>query len=181
MHGISRREFAKRDGCSESLVRRGIKQGRLSAFPDGSIDPALAGTPWRRSAHTPAHSAADTAHTAHTSTHDADAAPNAAIPELGDDSSFVEAQRVKEIYLAKKRKLEFEAMAGQLVERAAVDRDMYRLSRAERDALTGWPSRVAAEIAALFQIDPIKFEIELEKRVRQFLTERSDPRLHLKN
>jgi hypothetical protein len=45
--GISRRAFAKRDGCSETLVRRALRNGHLFALDDGSLDPAFAGTGWR--------------------------------------------------------------------------------------------------------------------------------------
>jgi hypothetical protein len=45
--GISAREFARRDGCDEKLVRNGKLHGYLKAFPDGSLDPALVGTGWR--------------------------------------------------------------------------------------------------------------------------------------
>jgi hypothetical protein len=48
--GISIREFARRDGCSEKLVRRHIDRGGIKRFPDGSIDPASVGTGWRESA-----------------------------------------------------------------------------------------------------------------------------------
>ena len=46
--GISIREFSRRDGCSDTLVHKAIKTGRLQALPDGSIDPALIGTGWRK-------------------------------------------------------------------------------------------------------------------------------------
>jgi hypothetical protein len=46
--GITRREFARLDGCDEKQVRRGIEAGRLSVLSDGTIDPTLAGTGWRR-------------------------------------------------------------------------------------------------------------------------------------
>jgi hypothetical protein len=45
--GISRRQFARRDGCNESLVRRALRNGHLFALDDGSLDPAHVGTPWR--------------------------------------------------------------------------------------------------------------------------------------
>ncbi len=47
--GVSMRAFARLDGCDEKLVRRAIEERRLAPFPDGSLDPALAGTPWRKS------------------------------------------------------------------------------------------------------------------------------------
>lgn len=47
MPGISVREFARRDGCDEALVRRAIKSGRLRRSPEGLLDEALVGTGWR--------------------------------------------------------------------------------------------------------------------------------------
>jgi hypothetical protein len=61
--GISVREFARRDGCSEKLVRRHVERGGITKLPDGSLDPACVGTGWRESARrqmTDADIAADT-------------------------------------------------------------------------------------------------------------------------
>jgi len=44
---VSIREFARRDGCNEKLVRRGLTEGRLPRGEGGKIDAALAGTAWR--------------------------------------------------------------------------------------------------------------------------------------
>jgi hypothetical protein len=46
--GISIREFARREGVSDMLVRRALKLKRLKALPDKTIDPNLIGTPWRQ-------------------------------------------------------------------------------------------------------------------------------------
>ena len=46
--GISIREFARRDGCSDMLVRKAIKAGRLPALADGTLDPLLVGSGWRK-------------------------------------------------------------------------------------------------------------------------------------
>lgn len=43
MAGISIREFARRDGCSEGTVRKALKAGRLAALADGTLDPELIG------------------------------------------------------------------------------------------------------------------------------------------
>ncbi len=64
--GISIREFATRDGCNEKLVRRAIGNGRLLALSDGKLDPALVGTPWRKSAMHRADKSAPNADTADT-------------------------------------------------------------------------------------------------------------------
>lgn len=57
--GISIREFARRDGCSDTLVRRAIKDGYLPAFEDGTLNPALVGTPWRKGNNAPANPTAN--------------------------------------------------------------------------------------------------------------------------
>jgi hypothetical protein len=45
---VSVREFARLDGCDDKLVRRAIQAGKLAVSADGKLDPALAGTGWRR-------------------------------------------------------------------------------------------------------------------------------------
>ncbi|MBK3786855.1 hypothetical protein G3A43_42515 [Paraburkholderia aspalathi] len=39
--GVSIREFARREGVSDTLVHRALKLMRIKALPDGTIDPAL--------------------------------------------------------------------------------------------------------------------------------------------
>lgn len=69
MKGISVREFARRDACDEKLVRRAIAGGFLERFRDGSLEPALVGTGWRKTnrrrgpANTTAHTADKSANT----------------------------------------------------------------------------------------------------------------------
>src|SRR5665648_333016 len=41
--GLSRREFAKSEGCTEGAVRYALKQGRLVARPDGTLDASQRG------------------------------------------------------------------------------------------------------------------------------------------
>lgn len=60
---LSIREFARRDGCDESRVRRGIRSGHLKPLADGNLDAALVGTGWREGNRRRA-SRADTADTA---------------------------------------------------------------------------------------------------------------------
>lgn len=46
--GLSRREFAKAEGCSEGAVRYALRQRRLVARPDGTLDPSQLGGGWLR-------------------------------------------------------------------------------------------------------------------------------------
>lgn len=45
---VSVREFARLDGCDDKLVRRAIKAGKQLILGDGKLDPALAGSGWRK-------------------------------------------------------------------------------------------------------------------------------------
>jgi hypothetical protein len=44
--GVSRREYARRRGVSESAVRKAILYGRITPEPDGTIDPDRADREW---------------------------------------------------------------------------------------------------------------------------------------
>ncbi len=46
--GISRREFARREGVTDKIIRRAIDDGHLQTLSDGTLDPALVGTGWRK-------------------------------------------------------------------------------------------------------------------------------------
>jgi hypothetical protein len=104
LKGISRRQFAKLDGCSEKLVRRALLQGKLIAFDDGTISEELVGTLWRKRADKGAAKGAESADTRR--------APTA---------TFAESQCVKEFYLGKLRQLEFEVKSGRLIAADAVE------------------------------------------------------------
>lgn len=144
------------------LVRHGISQGKLIAFDDGSIDPALAKMPWRKG-----NIGANTANTFGS--------------ELtGELLSYADANRLKENNLAKKegyqallRKLEHEVKSARLVDAAAVSSKVFNLARVERDAWLNWPSRIAPLLAAEFGIDSVAFTVALEKRVREHLSDRA--------
>jgi hypothetical protein len=46
--GLSRREFAKSEGCTEGAIRYALKKGRLVARPDGTLDASQLGGRWKR-------------------------------------------------------------------------------------------------------------------------------------
>ncbi|MVT69844.1 hypothetical protein GPL21_32685 [Bradyrhizobium pachyrhizi] len=46
--GLSRREFAKAEGCSEGAVRYALRQRRLVALSDGTLDESQLGGAWLR-------------------------------------------------------------------------------------------------------------------------------------
>lgn len=127
--GISIREFARRDGCSDTLVRKAIKSGHLSAFDDGSLDPDHVGGDWRKTnrrganpdanqgANVVAESANRTEEFAPTASDDESAAEVAEriISSSGAPFSLIEAERTKENYLALLKQLEYDIKSGAVV------------------------------------------------------------------
>jgi hypothetical protein len=98
---------------------------------------------------------------------------------LGDQMmSKNEAETMKENYLAKLRKLEYEKKAGRVVEVEPLKKVLFELWRRERDALLNFPTRYSAVIAAKLGINQNVLTIELERCINEFLTERADkPRI----
>jgi hypothetical protein len=170
MRGISQREFARRDGCDPKLVRRGLGQGKLIAFDDGSIDPELVGSPWRKGNFREKPGKPGKTRQRRQNPPKTDEQPPA-----GQNAyeTYGEAQRRKESYLASLRQLEFEVKSGRLVDAATVRNQVFVLAREERDALTGWPAKAAPLMAAELGIDQTMLSVTLDKYLRQFLAERA--------
>ena len=160
--GLSIREFARREGCSDTLVRRAITQGRLKAKKDGTLDPALIGSPWRQAnatASKPAAKAAkppasrqsvDPQGAADGAAGDGDSleAEAARILNEGDGVDYAEALRRKEHWLALLRQLEYEQKSGVLVELAVAQAVLFEASRGQRDAWLNWPAKIGPLLAA---------------------------------
>ena len=141
--GISIREFARREGCDDKLVRRKIKSCHLKALPDGTLDPELVGSGWNKTNRRTADTAdisvsvrtqvsavsapslsdewAAAAHkrTASTQTIFLGETPaetaERIISAIGPTMDQVEAERVKENYLALLRQLEYDTKSGAVV------------------------------------------------------------------
>lgn len=160
--GVSIREFARREECSDTLVRRAIKAGRLQAFDDGTLDPDLVGTGWRATAPSRANTAVQTANTQVRTEVFAGSQPD----DDGEDDSleakadrlmangqvpthaYAEALRIKENYLALLKQLEYEQKSGALVPLEDAETILFDQARAQRDAWLNWPTRVGPLIAA---------------------------------
>lgn len=109
VEGISIREFARRDGCDKTLVRRAIQGGRLRALEDGRLDPALVGTDWRRA-------------NAEAARGDKPGVPTSPVKaertspkQAPDPDSKFDAERRKEIALAGLREIDHELARGSIV------------------------------------------------------------------
>lgn len=190
--GISRREYARRRGCSESAVRKAIASGRISTEADGTIDPVKADAQWARETD-PAqqrghHAGMDTARgeeraipRAALDAVDEALAESGAMPAAGNgkDMTFVRARTANEVMKAQKAKVQLDALKGKLVDRNRATATIFTLARRERDAWIQWPPRVAALMAAELGVDAHKMESALAKHVRAHLAELSEVKVEL--
>lgn len=188
MQGMSERQYARHAGLSRGGVTRAKESGRLVLHPDGSID-AEASDRRRRANTAPKIKAAPAAsappdpprpRTAAGPTPSSLSGDFGEMPSLGsgEPNQYLKARTLNEVLKAQDRRLTVEERRGRLVERAKVERLVFRLAREERDAWVNWPARVAAlmaaEIAAEVEratgapcaIDPGVVQAVLERHVR---------------
>lgn len=83
-----------------------------------------------------------------------------------------EAERREKAYKAKLAELKFLEQSGKLVEREAVERKFFELSRQVRDALLTIPARLSPELAA--ETDPHAMERKLTKELNASLRKLSE-------
>jgi hypothetical protein len=161
---IGQREFARREGCDEKQVRRGVESGRLAAVKEGGkvfLNPADIGSGWRRprvdstgadaGADTAVRSAAAKARAGRGGTGQG----SADAPELNSavGSQLKQAVVRKEDFTGRLRELEFRHKAGELIDLAVARRVLFDEARRARDAWLNWPSRFAALIAADLNVE----------------------------
>ena len=126
MIGISIREFARRDGCDKVVVSRALKRGRLVAFEDGTLDPALVGTGWRLRA-------GDTF------------APAATAAARGEPKTLAEAEFRKAAALAVKAEIDLKLRIAQYVDLQQVRAIVADAVEQSRSLIESIPPRLARE------------------------------------
>lgn len=193
--GLGFREFARREGCSDTLVRKAVKGGYLKTFPDGSLDPQLVGSPWRAGnrrepaanpvrteVRTEPQKLAPAKLPSIAAVQDGETTEEAAerlIAEAGAPLSMAEAERVKENYLALLRKLEFETKSNSSISLVAAETAFFNAGREGRDAWMSWAPRIATEAAAELGVDARKLTEVLTRHVQQHLAELGIPEFDL--
>lgn len=184
---VTRREFARLEGCDEKQVRRALERGVLVANPEGKLDPAQVGSGWRRprvdSKEAPARvasgaveKAADIPRTrrnvrANVSAPTGEVVPDPAgekvdgvqVIQSAEGASLKRAVAHKEDFAGRLKELEFRQKAGELIELELARQVIFTEFRAARDAWLNWSTRFAALIAA-------DLGIEQADRVAEVLT-----------
>lgn len=170
--GISIREFARRESCDKTIVRRAITAGRLAALPNGNLNPSLVGTPWRgsRSKQTKAGDTVPIAAPMHGETIEEEAKRLTATA-ASQFATKADAEKVKETYLALLRKLEFDEKSGEVVKISSVAKRVGEEYARVRSRLISIPAEVAPALAAMKTAEAVRDF--LEKEITQVLMELS--------
>ena len=179
--GLSEREYARHAGVSRGCVQKARSSGRLVLYLDGSID-AASSDALRLQATDPSKQRGRHATFAKPVPQEALGAVADTLREQGMPAStaggltFLQARTANEVMKAQLRRIELAKKKSELVDRARATALVFRLARQERDAWIGWPSRVAALIAAELGINAHAMQTVLEKHVREHLVSLSEIR-----
>ena len=142
-------DFARQRGVSHEAVRKAVKVGRLSKSVvfgktgKARLLPALADQEWTANTDSAQQRVPAVA---------PPRAPQAPDPEpvARDEpktATFQQARTLREAYMARLAKLEFDEKSGLLVKADAVKNEAFRTARIVRDNLLNIPDRIAAELA----------------------------------
>lgn len=177
---MSRRQYGRHRGVSESAVRKALAVGRITANPDGTIDPVRADEQWAANT----LSRAPGAHPGGAGTRRPGA--GGAAPDAGagpaahaGGTSLLQARTVNEVVKAQTNKVRLARLKGELVDRSQAIAHVFKLAQSERDAWLNWPARVAPAMARAVGVDPHAMHVALEEVVAMRLAELGPIRMRL--
>ena len=152
MSAVSLRAYARHRGVSLAAVQKAIQTGRIRTTAEGKIEVELADRDWERNTHYGASVATGE-------------------PALAGPS-YAQSRAVREAYLARLAKIEYEERLGKLISRDEVQVAAFNKFRIFRDGLLNIPDRVAAVLAA--ESDSHKVHELLTGEIRKALHEFAD-------
>src|ERR1700676_3999125 len=165
---MSLRAYARHRGVSLRAVQKALKSGRICAREDGRLDADIADTNWARNTAPPPQFAAkpasklaaqkpaqtkvapEPAHH-HSDTHPL-ARQSSEPPRLESGLEYSKARAVRESYLARLAKIDYEQRTEKLVSRDEMQVAAFNRYRTFRDGMLNIPDRLAAVLAA--ETDP---------------------------
>lgn len=178
--GLSIRAYARHRGVSHVAVKKAIDTGRITALPDGTIDPDAADSQWAQNTLQPRKTAASPS-PASTPSASSAAKPRVSsspretesgmAPLSAGGTSLLQARTVNEVLKAQLNKVELAHRKKELVDRAQAVAHVFKLARIERDAWLNWPARISGQIASALGVDAHQMHMVLEAAVREHLTE----------
>ena len=157
---MSLRQYARHRGVALSAVQKAIQSNRVPTLADGRLESDVADAEWERNT-TPYAPAV----TRRTSEEEDDAGGFGV-------NQYTKARAVREHYLARIAKIDFEERVGKLVSKNEMQVSAFNKFRQFRDQLLNIPDRVAAMLAA--ESDPSKVYEILATEIRKALNEFAD-------
>ena len=176
---VSLRAYARHRNVSLRAVQKAIASGRIERSADGRVDVEAADATWE-SRTAPRPGAVSQNHAPSTpeppavnqvpreATSQPQFEPRAEMSP-GGGIDYSRARAVRESYLARLAKIEFEERSGKLVSRDEVQIAAHNKYRIFRDAMLNIPDRVAAVLAA--EADAAKVHTVLVEEIRRALEE----------
>jgi hypothetical protein len=171
---LSLRAYAKHRGVSLAAVQKAIRSGRIATTADGSIDSERADADWSAKTR-PGQKRRSPAPTL--------VAPVVPFvePPRSDPSGaggldYFRARAIRESYLARLAKIEFEEKTAKLISRDEVQVAAFTKARTVRDSLLNIPDRVAATLAAETDADNVHqmLTVEIRKALDELAGTNSD-------
>ena len=159
---LSLRAYAKHRGVSLAAVQKAIRSGRIATTADGAIDSERADADWSaktrpgQKRHSPAPALV------------APVVPFVEPPRSDPGGAggvdYFRARAIRESYLARLAKIEFEEKSAKLVSRDEVQIAAFTKARTVRDSLLNIPDRLAATLAAETDADNVHQVLTVEIR-----------------
>jgi hypothetical protein len=155
---MSIRAYAKRRGCAMSAVQKAIQTGRITPTAGGKINPDQADAAWEQN--TAPRPVAAARHRISPPPPRRLSGSTVPDPALSGGGNYLVARGVREGFLARLAKIQYEEKLGKLISRDEVQVERFNTNRIIRDGVLNIPDRVSAQLAA--ETD--------EKRVHEILT-----------
>ena len=179
--GLSIRAYARRRGVTDTAVHKAIRSGRITALPDGTIDPDQADAQWERNTSAPKTGTKQPTIKVRVPEVDGEGERSGAGAATntgggsgsggGGGTSLLQARTVNEVVKAQTNKVRLARLKGELIDRPRAIAHVFKLARSERDAWLNWPARVSAQMAAKLELDAHTMHVALENAVREHLQE----------
>ena len=139
---LSLRAYAKHRGVSLAAVQKAIRSGRIATTAEGKLDSERADAEWS------AKTRPGQRHTRQAPPPAAAREPERAEAPVAGVFDYSRARAVRENYLARLAKIEFEEKTAKLISRDEVQVAAFNKARTARDNLLNIPDRLAATVAA---------------------------------
>ena len=139
-------QYAKHRGCAMSAVQKAISTGRITTTTDGRIDPVQADAEWGQN--TAPRAGVPTRHRTLPPPPRRLSTSIAPDPALTGGGSYLVARGVREGFLARLAKIQYEEKLGKLINRDEVQVERFNTNRIIRDGVLNIADRVSAQLAA---------------------------------